>query len=504
MVGAIIHKANDTSARDGAQLEDLSDIKDRTVLVLNVEAVDEVKRHFDAQLGGLRQAIDSMRNVVENQQSSLQQVSTRQEDAAKEIARIATTGPTTTRSNVGGKTLTNGARALSGSQVSEVQTLRRDLAVMRQTLSKFTTGISSSMNAIREKAETVKAKAADVATPSLEGESGRAYVNKGKKTVGDDSEDLVNRVDDLQDIVEELRKDVVTRGVRPLPRQLDTVTRDITTATQMLNKMKEMVKKEKPIWTKIWEQELELVCNDREFLTLQEELIADLEDDLDKANQTFSLVNEATKQQHQQQQSGTTVVLRNTSRGFGADPSLDPDTAREGVMGEVRALQPNHESRLEAIERAEKARAKELEGRKDGAFKKELGSFVEENKLRQTGGFEEIERMRLVQDQRNLNTTWSVEQEEKARRKQERAEKKAREAAERARIAAEEAEMEGMANEGDMMHDPPPEGDEDVQHPGHDGEGYQGQPEDVHHNGVEGAENNGGKSWLPSIFSGSN
>ncbi|KAI9640234.1 Bud site selection protein 6 [Ciborinia camelliae] len=43
------------------------------------------------------------------------------------------------------------------------------------------------------------------------------------------------------------------------------------------------------------------------------------------------------------------------------DP-IDPATAKEGVLGEVRALQPNHENRLEAIERAEKIRIEKWDG----------------------------------------------------------------------------------------------------------------------------------------------
>ena len=40
------------------ELEDLSDVKDRSVLVLNVEALDEVKRHFDDGIGGLQKTLD--------------------------------------------------------------------------------------------------------------------------------------------------------------------------------------------------------------------------------------------------------------------------------------------------------------------------------------------------------------------------------------------------------------------------------------------------------------
>jgi hypothetical protein len=70
------------------------------------------------------------------------------------------------------------------------------------------------------------------------------------------------------------------------------------------------------------------------------------------------------------------------------------------VLGEVKALQPNHESRLEAIERAEKARQRELATRNDDEFKRELGNFVEEGKLKKSGGVEEVERLRKAKDER--------------------------------------------------------------------------------------------------------
>lgn len=81
------------------------------------------------------------------------------------------------------------------------------------------------------------------------------------------------------------------------------------------------------------------------------------------------------------------------------------------MLGEVRALRPNHETRLEAIERAEKARQKELESRREGEFTKELGSFVEEGRLKKSGGIEEAERLRKAKDDRNRREGWEKQQE---------------------------------------------------------------------------------------------
>ena len=390
------------------ELEDLNDIKDRSVLVLNIEVLDEVKRHIDEGLGGLRKIVEDVKTAVDDQQISIQRVSDRQQDAAKDMARLAVApvapkasyannpnlnGSLTTPSRIGGQV-----------QLSEIQSLRRDLAVLRQTYSSFQSDVQSSMSLLRAKAVSVKEVAQKAATPNIKGESGRAYVNAGKKTLQDDSDKLVANVDDLQDIVEDLRKDVVLRGVRPHPRQLQTVAKDISQAGVNLKKLQEFLKREKLIWTSVWEKELDTVCSDREELTIQEDIAIDLEDDLAKATQIFALVEEATKEQMKDAPNG--IVGTGRVKGLNHVVAADPSVAKEGVLGEVRALQPNHENRLEAIERAEKLRQKELEGRRGGEFQKELGNFVEEGKLKKSGGFEEAERARKAKDDRARKEIW--------------------------------------------------------------------------------------------------
>lgn len=408
------------------ELEDLSDVKDRSVLVLNVEVLDEVKKHFDDGLGGIRRLIEGVKGALDGQESMMQRVSDRQLEAAKEMARLAA-APVSV-SATASKAVAGHSSSISGgdSQITELQSLRRDLAVLRQTYSNFSADIAASMNSIRLKASSVKGAAADMTIPSYEGDAGRARVNAGKKELADESERLVARVDDLQDLVEDLRKDVVSRGVRPLPRQLEAVGKDISAVTKELKKMQEFLKREKPVWTKIWEKELQLVCEERDQLTMQEDLAADLEDDLEKAAQTFALVEQATKQQSMQTATGG-VVLRSTSRNLAVDQAVDPVKAKDNLLGEVRALQPNHESRLEAIERAEKARQKELEDRRIGLFQKELGNFVAEGKLKKSGGVEETERLRKAKDERIRKEVWERQQARAA--EMERMEKEASQAA---------------------------------------------------------------------------
>ncbi|KAL2355690.1 actin-interacting protein [Cryomyces antarcticus] len=401
------------------ELEDMSDIKDRSVLVLNIEALDEVKRHIDDGLGGLRQVVEGIKSAVESQQFAIQRVSERQQETAKEIASIAASPPTVSTSasqlvkSSSAEAFTLDLPKGAASQLSEVQNLRRDLAVIRQTYTSFVSDVESSMTTIRTKASAVKATAQNTVSTPIDGDSGRRHVNDGKKALAEESESIVAQVDDLQDLVEELRKDVVVRGVRPLPRQLESVNKDISVAATEIKKLQEKLKRERPTWEKVWRQELQVVCDDKEMLTMQEDLAADLEDDLEKAAQTFALVEQATKQQNLQSTNGAEVGARPLPRNLtpiSLDPSVDPQKAKDGVLGEVRALQPNHSNRLEAIERAEKLRQKELEERKGGAFQKELGTFVEEGKLKKSGGVEEAERLRKAKDERIRREVWERQQ----------------------------------------------------------------------------------------------
>ncbi|KAM4066888.1 actin interacting protein 3 domain-containing protein [Hirsutella rhossiliensis] len=374
------------------ELEDLSDVKDRTVLVLNVEPLDEVKRHIDDGMSALTKI----------------RVSDRQQEAAGELARLATVQPTVMAAGDGSKALTAPGRKLRADHLGELKNLKRDLAIMRQTYSNFQSEIQSSMSSIRSKAANVKTAAAKAAIPDMEGDAGFSYVTGGRKQLSTDSDRLVGKVDDLQDLVEDLRKDVVHRGVRPLPRQLEGVAKDITGLTKELKRMEDYMKQEKPIWTKIWEKELEDVCQGRDELRLMEDLLVDLRDDLEKAGETFTLVEQATKEQNKDNGTGASAgSARQFSKGLNSlGNSSDQSAAKEDVLGEVRALQPNHEDRLEAIERAEKLRQKELEGRRGNALQREISTFVDQGKLKKSGGFEEVERARKAKDERIRREVW--------------------------------------------------------------------------------------------------
>ncbi|TQV99451.1 actin-interacting protein (Bud6/Aip3) [Cordyceps javanica] len=388
------------------ELEDLSDVKDRTVLVLNIEALDEVKRHIDDGISGLTKIVQDIQNNVQNQAATLQRVSDRQQETADEVARLAFAPPM--QSADGSKAIVSTGPRLGASHVGQIQTFRRDIAVLRQTYSNFQSTMEASITAVRQKAANVKSVAASAAQPDLEGDGGYSYVTNGRKKLNADSDRLVGKVDDLQDLIEDLRKDVVHRGVKPLPRQLESVNNDISELTKALKTMEDYMTEEKPVWTKIWEKELEDVCQGRDELRLMEDLMVDLRDDLEKATETFALVEEAMKEQMKDSSAGANVgTSRTLAKGLSnLGNSLNQNAAKEGVLGEVRALQPNHENRLDAIERAEKIRQKELQNRSGNELQREIASFVSEGKLKKSGGFEEVERARVAKDEQIRREVW--------------------------------------------------------------------------------------------------
>ncbi|KAF2771247.1 AIP3-domain-containing protein [Teratosphaeria nubilosa] len=424
------------------ELEDLSDIREGSVLALNVEALDEVKRHIDDGFGGFRQQFEDIKTAISDQQNSLQLLSSQQQKTASELANIASAPVTTTTSarSSGGSSRSVSLKGAPGA-IDEIHKMKREVAVMKQTWNSFHSNITGTMGSIRALATKVKKTAAEAAIPELGLDTGRAYVKNRVKELAAAGEQMLDRADDVQDTVEDLRKDVVARGVRPHPRQLDTVNKQIAEIGIALKKHREMLKKEKPVWTKQWERDLQDVCDEKEAMTVQEEICGDLAADMENLVNTFTLVEQACKQQNLQnpKDGANGTGSRSSSKNFNAlalDRGVDPNEAKEGVLGEVRALQPNHESRLEAIERAEKARQRELASRKDSEFTKELGNFVEEGKLKKSGGVEEVERQRKIREEKTRKEVYERQQE----RERLRAEKEAAAAAAQANGTAEIAE----------------------------------------------------------------
>lgn len=365
----------------------LDDLRTGSLLSLNIEAMDEVKKHIDEGLGGILKSINDLSTKIEQNTSSIQKVS----DSQASPDTTTTSNEASTEKEPSKEVEKNTSERLSRISMKQVDSLRHEMSIIRQIGGTALNGFRDQAADIMKKIQVLQSS---VNLPSPGGTS-RSYMEACHKKLSGDTDNLLTTVDDLQDIIEALRKDVAQRGVRPPVRQLESVNKELAQSKSDLEKMEKYIHTERPSWKKIWERELDTICEEQQFFKLQEELVADLQDDLQKATETFSLVEQCSQEQTKSMKKNQTVVVPTPVDGI--------VHAKDAVLSEVCALQPNHEQRVEAIERAEKLRKKELEMRGLGdEFKEELGEFVEENKLKKSGGVEETERRRKIREQKML------------------------------------------------------------------------------------------------------
>ncbi|KAK9471670.1 actin interacting protein 3-domain-containing protein [Dipodascopsis tothii] len=407
-------------ARTGVRYEldeaNLDDVRPDSIVSLDIEVLDEVKKHFDDGLAALTANVAALHDVVAQQSETVAKVAAAQAQASARLdelvanieTAVAKSAEMVVERSAAASPLSPTASAASSASVSpktgspapprpkasqylaEIAKLRTDLAVLRQMHTSFVKDIDTSFGEIKATSASLGRQPAAKAPPRVGGDE---HIAACHERLAADSDSLLNRVDDLQDVVEALRKDVATRGVRPLPKDLQSISKELAVARTELHRMEDYLKVEKPVCKKIWEQQLDDVCEEQQFFKLQEDLVADLRDDLEKTLETFSLVEQFTAQQMKAPPRGGNGPVG----GFGH--AQDTAAGKDAVLREVKALQPNHEQRVEAIERAEKLRKIANDSRKVDDFERELGEFVGEGRLKKSGGIEEIERQRKQRQQ---------------------------------------------------------------------------------------------------------
>lgn len=150
---------------------------------------------------------------------------------------------------------------------------------------------------------------------------------------------------------------------------------------------------------------MDKVCEEQQFFNLQDDLTRDLEDDLSKIRETYDLIEQCSVEQSKQAKSRRNKVVANL---YIPEPGESLESIKDAVLNEVASLRPDHESRVEAINRAEKLREKNRQLLNMTEFQEELGSFVDDAKLRKSGGVDEIERQRQLKDIENLKSTFGA------------------------------------------------------------------------------------------------
>ncbi|RPD54203.1 AIP3-domain-containing protein [Lentinus tigrinus ALCF2SS1-7] len=418
------------------ELEDVDEVKEKVLLSLNIEPLDQIKQHIDSQISSLQQDIKDLRTaVVSNRRTSTiltqpmaestpvapRPSEQRFRDAARRISKLLPDQGTPTRGRsqsptpappeplqmqMTGTTLLpqmTGASMVSEyttrvvsdlkTQFDEVQNLRRDLGIMRQLYTEFMKQTKESLGTLRAQTQTVR----QLSTAKVGG--ARAYIDTGKTKLDTRSSNVLTRMEELQDTVENIKDDVLKRNVSPKAFLLKQVKGDIDAVAAELESLKDHIQTIKPMWKKTWEEELQNIVEEQQFLQHQEEFLEDLFEDHKAVIEVFGHVEKV-------------ISLRGSSSKRRA-PTFKPapiDEAHGGistVMMEIRSAAIDPERRLKAIAANEKSREKELASRSD-EFQTELSGFVAGKKLRMTGGAEEAERMRQRRNELTLKAMFNA------------------------------------------------------------------------------------------------
>jgi hypothetical protein len=265
-------------------------------------------------------------------------------------------------------------------QFDEVQNLRRDLGIMRQLYTEFMKSTKESLGSLRSQTQSVK----QLANAKVGG--ARGYIDSGKAKLDNRSQNVLTEVERLQDAVEGIKDDVLKRHITPKPQQIKSIKNDIDSVAKELGSLKEHIKTVKPMWKKTWEEELQNIVEEQQFLSHQEEFLNDLLEDHKAVVEVYGHVEKVISLR------GASHARMPRNRSFRPAPAEEGHTGLGTVMLELRGAAVDPERRMKAIEANQKIRQKELSSRSE--FQDELSGFVGGKRLKMTGGAEEAERVR--------------------------------------------------------------------------------------------------------------
>ena len=431
------------------ELEDMDEVKEKCLLSLNIEreydrklssmpalrfptALDQIKQHIDTQIATLSQDIKDLRGMVsstsrrnsmpppmivgqalpESSPTSARPTDRQFRNIARRLSRIIpeeeiksstspepiapqTTGtvqPQMTGASVMSEYSTRVVADLK-TQFDEVQNLRRDLGIMRQLYSDFMKQTKESLGNLRSQTQNVRL----LATVKVGG--ARAYIDDGKTKLDARSQNVLTKMEELQDTVEGVKDDVLKRNISPRPQVLKNIKNDCDALATELEDLKDHMQTVKPMWKKTWEEELQNIVEEQQFLSHQEELLSDLLEDHKAVMEVYGHVEKV-------------ISLRSSGSSKGKGRTFIPPPPDEGhtglstVMLGIRGAAVDPERRMKAIAANEKQREKELKNRSD-EFQLELSGFVSGKKLKLTGGAEEVERVRQKRNDQTLKAMFT-------------------------------------------------------------------------------------------------
>ncbi|GAA5803010.1 hypothetical protein HPULCUR_008485 [Helicostylum pulchrum] len=284
------------------------------------------------------------------------------------------------------------------SQLLEIETLRRDMAVLRQLEREMREGTDSVIQEMKEKAEAVKEEAKKTKAFELTQTTTRSHLEDGKKNLLEKSDKVTSRLEDLQDTIDQLKLDVTQRKCRPSDTMMTHCANERKALSEEIEEFGKIIGEVKPRWKKTWEQELQTIVKEQQTLKDQEYLLSDMKDDLDALLEVFGQLEKIYAYQ---------VSTKPQPREFRVAPVEEGYEGMASVFKQVSTIDVDHSRRLRALEQADKMRQRELTNRIDD-FEKELSGFVGEKKLKKTGGALEIDRLRKQKDEEMMKAMYAA------------------------------------------------------------------------------------------------
>ncbi|KAL7418149.1 actin interacting protein 3-domain-containing protein [Mrakia frigida] len=285
-------------------------------------------------------------------------------------------------------------------QFDEVQSLRRELGIMRQIHVDGMNTVKETFSRIRKENQRLR----DVATTSLGG--GRAFVNAGKVKIDLQSQDVLRKVEDLADVVEELHTDVTEKLIVPKPSLMRSLKKDINEAKDQLEDLVKTTSAAATTWRTTWSQEMENVMAEEKQLSHHLAFTVDIQADFKALKDVFDQIevyaaHRASTPTPNSSHGHGQSSLRSRGGGIGYRPPSpngndnNPQSSLSSVLFEIQGAKVDPTKRLKAIENAQRMRERELAEKGSGnELSNQLSEFVDGRKLKKTGGVEETERVR--------------------------------------------------------------------------------------------------------------
>ncbi|KAG0171808.1 Bud site selection protein 6 [Apophysomyces sp. BC1015] len=434
------------------ELEHLEEVKDKAVLSLNVneneamqqrwkdevtkavsKEIEEMRRMLAEQIDDMRDHVksspkahesvlrDVVRKVIEehrpaataqkvaepavsaDEKDSTEKGDPKEDESKEEEVAEAAPAPAPAAAPAAASLAVGLSADELRSQLNEVETLRRDIIVLRQLQREMREDTDSMIGELKEKAQALRVQEEENANKQVSRSTARLFIEEGKEKLLTSSDKITGRLEDLQDTIDQLKLDVTQRKCRPSDAQMTHCSDETKSLAREIEEFGAYIKNVKPTWKKTWEQELQTIVKEQQSLKEQEGLLLDMKDDLDALLEVFDQLDKICAYQ---------AKSKPVVREFRVAPAEEGFEGMSSVLKQVATIDVDHERRLRALEQSEKMRQREIANRVDD-FEKELGDFVDSKKLKKTGGALEIDRLRQQKDQDMLKALYKSKTEEK-------------------------------------------------------------------------------------------